>query len=168
MTLPVSTSEVKWREVPSRPGYMVSSLGQVWSPRSGKIIRGIEAGKLKYLCIDFWRDGREYVHRMVCEAFHGPAPKGMQVRHLDGNNRNNRADNLAWGTVKENHADKVNHGTSPHGERNPMAKLTEKTVREMRDQREKYGTPFYRIAEQYGVSTMTAYRAITKQSWSNQ
>ena len=166
MQRPISTSEVEWREVSSRPGYFVSSLGQVWSPRSRRIIRGIEAGQMKYLRIDFWKEGRAYVHRLVCEAFHGPAPEGAQVRHLDGNNRNNCADNLAWGTQKENHADKLKHGTSPKGERNPMAKLTQQIVSEMREQRAKYGTPFYRIAKQYGVSTMTAYRAVTKQAWS--
>lgn len=166
MQRPVSTPEIDWREVPSRPGYMVSSLGQVWSPRSGRIIRGIAVGQMKYLCVDFWKEGREYVHRMVCEAFHGPAAKGMQVRHLDGNPRNNRPDNLAWGTHIENHADKLKHGTNPKGERNPMAKLTEQIVSEMREKRAKFGTPFYRIAEQYGVSTMTAYRAVNKQSWS--
>ena len=166
MQRPVSTSEVEWREVPSRPGYMVSSLGQVWSPRSGKIIRGIEAGQMKYLCIDFWKEGREYVHRMVCEAFHGPAPTGAQVRHLDGDNRNNKPENLAWGTIKENYADKVRHGTAPLGQRNPMAKLTPNAVAEMRQQRHQHGTPFHKLAKQYNVSTMTAYRAVTAQSWS--
>lgn len=76
MQRPISTSEVEWREVSSRPGYFVSSLGQVWSPRSRRIIRGIEAGQMKYLRIDFWKEGRAYVHRLVCEAFHGPAPEG--------------------------------------------------------------------------------------------
>lgn len=165
MQRPESTDDVEWRSVPSRPGYMVSSLGQVWSPRSGRIIRGIEAGQLKYLCIDFWKEGREYVHRMVCEAFHGPALKGMEVRHLDGDNRNNKPSNLAWGTRAENHADKARHGTAPNGERNPASKLTHEIVSEMRDRRKKYKTPYYKLAEQFNVSTMTAYRAVTMQSW---
>ncbi len=43
------------------------------------------------------------VHRLVCEAFHGPAPfPGAIVMHLDEDGLNNRADNLAWGTQKQN------------------------------------------------------------------
>ena len=160
------TDGVEWRECARFPGYMVSNLGQVWSPKSGKIIKGISAGQMEYLCIDFGGTSRAYVHRLICEAFHGPAQEGMQVRHIDGNNRNNRADNLAWGTVRENHADKYLHGTVLHGERNPMAKLTWATVEKMREERMAYKTPFYKLAEKYNVSTMTAYRAVTNQSWS--
>ena len=35
----------------------------------------------------------------------------MLCRHLDGNPHNNRLDNIVWGTVVENEADKVRHGT---------------------------------------------------------
>jgi hypothetical protein len=51
-------------------------------------------------------------------------PEGMQVRHLDGDTMNCRAGNLAYGTHKENQEDKVRHGTSSYGEKNPRAKLT--------------------------------------------
>ncbi len=54
---------------------------------------------------------KAYVHRMVCEAFHGPQPEGLEVRHRDGNNFNNRSDNLCWGTRAENTEDKRKHGT---------------------------------------------------------
>jgi len=48
--------------------------------------------------------GRTYkVHRLVCEAFHGVQPEGLPVvMHIDENAANNRADNLKWGTQKEN------------------------------------------------------------------
>jgi hypothetical protein len=43
------------------------------------------------------------VARLVCEAFHGPSPADKPVcMHLDENARNNRPENLAWGTQKEN------------------------------------------------------------------
>lgn len=43
------------------------------------------------------------VARLICEAFHGSAPADKPVcMHLDENSRNNRPDNLAWGTQKEN------------------------------------------------------------------
>lgn len=48
--------------------------------------------------------GKTYkVARLVCEAFHGPAPDDKPVcMHRDENAANNRAENLAWGTQKEN------------------------------------------------------------------
>lgn len=46
------------------------------------------------------------VHRLVCEAFHGVRPGvGIVVRHLNGISTDNRAENLAWGTSKDNHDD---------------------------------------------------------------
>lgn len=48
--------------------------------------------------------GKNYkVHRLICEAFHGPAPEGKNVViHIDENALNNRPENLRWGTQKEN------------------------------------------------------------------
>lgn len=47
--------------------------------------------------------GNLKIHRLVCEAFHGPAPfPKAVVIHLDENALNNRPENLKWGTQKEN------------------------------------------------------------------
>jgi len=49
------------------------------------------------------RFGNMKVHRLVCEAFHGPAPfRNAVVIHLDEVGVNNRPENLKWGTQKEN------------------------------------------------------------------
>lgn len=43
------------------------------------------------------------MHQLVCEAFHGPKPFDKAVViHLDEDGLNNRAENLKWGTQKEN------------------------------------------------------------------
>lgn len=48
--------------------------------------------------------GRNYkIARLVCEAFHGPSTADRPYcLHADENALNNRADNLSWGTQKEN------------------------------------------------------------------
>ena len=51
--------------------------------------------------------GGKRVHRMVLEAFVGPCPEGMQCRHLNDVKNDNRLNNLAWGTRKENSADAI-------------------------------------------------------------
>lgn len=45
----------------------------------------------------------KYVHRVVCEAFHGPPPTDKHtVEHIDGNKKNNHKDNLCWLSMSEN------------------------------------------------------------------
>jgi hypothetical protein len=52
------------------------------------------------------------VHRLMCEAFHGPPPSDdAVVRHLNGIRTDNRPENLRWGTPAENTADMLRHGT---------------------------------------------------------
>jgi hypothetical protein len=47
--------------------------------------------------------GTRKIHRLVCEAFHGPAPsKKSVVMHLNEDAHDNRPENLKWGTQKEN------------------------------------------------------------------
>lgn len=153
-----------WCGLLEYPGVFVSAEGQVVSLRSGKarLLRGSRRGK--YVALSAVAKG-PYLHRVICEVFHGPAPVGCEVRHLDGNSLNNSAHNLAWGTRSENRADQFRHGTDPSGERNPMAKLTAVKVASMRSLRAVSGLSYRLIAEQFGVSTMTCYRAVVGQSW---
>jgi hypothetical protein len=62
------------------------------------------------------KDGvRKYfgVHQLVLLAFVGPRPEGMVSRHLDGNEKDSRLCNLAYGTQSENALDTVRHGRNP-------------------------------------------------------
>jgi hypothetical protein len=154
-----------WTTVASYPWLWVSGDGQIASTKSGraKILRGLMCGA--YRAVSVRRKLKTYVHVLVCEAFHGPRPDGAQVRHLDGNRFNNTPSNLAWGTPQENSDDKRRHGTCAAGERNPMARLTLEIVSQMRSMRARTGMSYRRLGEMFGVSTMTAYRAVEGQSW---
>jgi DNA-binding NarL/FixJ family response regulator len=62
------------------------------------------------------------VHVLVAKKFCGKKPSDKhQVRHLDGNRKNNIASNLAWGTAKENASDRAMHGTTSSGETHSIA-----------------------------------------------
>ncbi len=69
--------------------------------------------------------GPKKVHRLVCLAFHGPKPfPEAVVIHIDEDAHNNRADNLRWGTQKENlNMPKIKAWhKSRTGENNPFVK----------------------------------------------
>lgn len=57
------------------------------------------------------------VHQIVAEAFIGPRPNGMEIRHLDGIGTNNQVENLCYGTHFENMQDRTRHGTCPQSNR---------------------------------------------------
>ena len=65
---------------------------------------------------------------LICEAFHGPRPPGMQCRHIDGNPKNDRPENLAWGTQSENQMDRHRHGTAQIESRNKKVRLNREAV----------------------------------------
>ena len=104
-----------WRVIPSLPEYIASSDGRIMRlpffvdmPRGG--LR--QYGGQPHFGVWNKQDGRfclifkhktYKVHRLVCEAFHGAPPTDNPVcMHCDENSANNRPDNLAWGTQKEN------------------------------------------------------------------
>lgn len=72
--------------------------------------------------IDFGADRnnlRYAVHRLVCLAFHGPAPADKPwVNHKNGNKLNNHADNLEWTSISQNiqHAFDTGLRKMPSGE----------------------------------------------------
>lgn len=102
----------EWRDIEGYPGYEVSSLGRVRSPR------GVLKSYLNpdgYRSLSICRDNKRYtkrVHRLVAEAFHGPRPHGQVARHVDGDSLNNLASNLRWGSPSENVQDSLRHGTN--------------------------------------------------------
>jgi hypothetical protein len=69
---------------------------------------------------------------LVAEAFISARPAGMVCRHLNDDRRDNRVENLAWGTVADNSADAKRNGKAPAGIRHGCAKLTLEQVLRIR------------------------------------
>jgi hypothetical protein len=71
---------------------------------------------------------------LLCAQENGTRPAGAYALHSCGKGHlgcvNRR--HLRWGTPKENAADRISHGTHQYGTRNPLAKLDEDKVREIR------------------------------------
>ncbi len=76
------------------------------------------------------------VSRILCEIANGPPPKGrIHAAHTCGKGKQGcvNKNHLLWKTPKENALDKVKHGTSPIGEKNPKAKLTYSQIFEIKE-----------------------------------
>lgn len=80
------------------------------------------------------RNGRScVVHRVVCEIVYGPPPTPeYEAAHNCGKGRCCNPRHVRWATHAENHADKIEHGTMPYGEKTGRAKITEHDVRLIR------------------------------------
>jgi DNA-binding NarL/FixJ family response regulator len=50
-----------------------------------------------------------YVHIAVLLAFVGPRPPGLEARHRDGDDANNKLSNLEWATKSRNTQDRKWH-----------------------------------------------------------
>jgi hypothetical protein len=193
LTPVVSSNQVVWREVPDHPGYRASSEGEIqtlWVAQGGrkgkiggrspakmgtewKTLRQRPNGRTGYVVVSLVlsvagdRSKRLVgVHRLVCLAFHGRPPQpGMTVAHFPIRDRTcNRPDNLRWATLKDNKADCIVHGTAPRGERNPLAKLTEEIVRDMRTMRAA-GEKLSVIAKKYNVTCTCVCSVCKRRSW---
>ena len=113
-------------------------------------------------------DGEEfYVHRMVCEDAHGPAPadKPLAIHSCDNPPCVNPA-HLRWGSKSDNAMDMVSRGRGgqPHGENHPRATLTELRVRLARRLHAR-GAPLRPLARWFGVDNAGLLRAVRGDTW---
>lgn len=173
----------KWLPVAGYEGlYEVSSSGQVrrlpsiisgrnnMGPMTrrwpGKILKQNQQ-KLGYLMVQLCKDGAvkgKLVHRLVCVAFNGLCPPGLQCAHLDGTRGNNVPNNLKWVTAKENQAHSLLHGTSNRGDAAHQAILKLSDI-PIICRRRKGGETYSSIAKDYGVHLSTIQYAVSGKNW---
>ena len=107
----------EWRAIDKAPGYFISSRGRVRShrrgaPPEGRLIR-LTVTRGGYHIVRICQDGKwrtRLVHQLVLEAFVGPRGDRPETRHLNDVKTDNRVENLAWGSHRENTLDRVRNG----------------------------------------------------------
>jgi len=157
----------RWAGIPAFPGYEVSDLGRV---RHGEKMLKATPTHDGYLRVSFWTDKgarKVAVHKLVAAAFLGPCPDGHVVRHRNGVNNENRADNLRYGTQQENEADKTLHGTAVVGTKHHSNKLTEAdvvTIRQRHVPRDPRNS-LHAIGRDYGIAAKTVQRIVQRKIW---
>lgn len=177
-------TSVFYCEIKSHPGYRVTRNGEVWSCR--KCVRHLKREGFSGASTENWRPlklitadkyghlfvtlcpGRKriLVHRLVLEMFVEPCPPGMQCRHFpDHNPKNNRLENLQWGTPQQNQDDREIHKTKYQGVQCPQSKLTPELVREIRAAATGKRGECYVLARKYGITRDNIRCVIARISW---
>lgn len=121
-----------WKDIPNYEGeYQASNMGRIrsldryvrginhYSGRefrrriSGKILKPARFCKSGHVSVvlDHGNSGIP-VHQLVMRAFVGEPPAGMEVLHINGNPKDNRLENLRYGTRTENILDVYYQGGS--------------------------------------------------------
>lgn len=114
----------------------------------------------------WYRGRRQIVGRVMCEAVNGPPPRsGLDAAHSCGKGADGCVNprHLRWATRSENHMDKVQHGTSNRGVRNPNAKLTADDVRWIRKSSGSLSQSA--IADILGVDQSNISHVLAGRSW---
>lgn len=124
---PNDLADEQWLPVVEYEGlYSISNLGRVRS--EGRVVQKNDGttqtvharllaavpDRKGYLRVNLFRENIGatcYIHQMMMEAFVGPRPSGLLIRHLNGDQSHNRLPNLCYGTDSENQLDTVRHGT---------------------------------------------------------
>lgn len=105
-------------------------------------------------------------HQYICDLAHGPRPSPRhEVAHSCGKGHELCVNphHLRWATRRDNHADKIAHGTVARGEKNPRHKLSSDEVPRIRLLL--WAVPQHEIARQFGVCQMSISHIATGRTW---
>jgi len=170
MSVNESKLAARYRRVPGHGNLVAKPDGTIWRHSRGVWRRAnLHGDRHGYSVVKVRESGQNrnlLVHTAILSAFVGPRPSGGVCRHLDGNRSNNRLENLCWGTVRENYADAVCHGTAMVGSLQSQSKLTEDEVREIRRRAKSgpYGVQ-QELAREFGVSHTVISHVVSGKAW---
>jgi len=111
--------------IPGFPGYHINLKGEVWSEKTNRYLtigkhsqgyREVGLNKNKKQCYFI-------VARLLLTTFDRPPFPGEEARHLNDIKLDDRLENLAWGTHKQNSEDMIRNGRCAVGERCGNSKL---------------------------------------------
>ena len=101
----------QWAEVDY--GYYVSDMGRIWSGKTQQFLtpkRMDKQGHVGVVLNHGEHKAYKYLHRLIAEEF-VPNPENLPiVRHLNDDPKDNRVENLAWGTQRDNAFDAIENG----------------------------------------------------------
>ncbi|MGI4852254.1 MAG: HNH endonuclease signature motif containing protein [Janthinobacterium lividum] len=163
-----------WKRVTQKPysNYAVSNHGEVMrldygrNTMPGYIVPARLHYRYGYTLVDLTSGSgptrtnwTAQVHTLVCSAFHGPRPDGMQCAHINGIRTDARPSNLRWSTATQNAADRERHGTTARGDTHGRTKISDHEVSTIRKLRAD-GLRVVFLARQYGVTSSHIHKIV--------
>lgn len=115
----------------------------------------------------FWYDKSESAHRVSYEHFIGPIPDGLDVLHTCDNKLCVNPEHLFVGTHQDNMFDMSEKGRSTIGERYPNSKLTEESVRSIRQRYDTQYISYSELSKMYNISKAQIGCIIRGENWSH-
>lgn len=147
----------KFAVIAYEKGYRVNDEGQVVAPRGN--IRALTVDADGYYRFSLGHNGSTRVHSLAAIQWFGDYDESLEIRHLDGNPKNNARSNLALGTRSQNEMDKsaaVRQRVAARAA-SKQRKFTETTVAEIRMKWAQGATLKQLIAEYGGAKSTISY-----------
>lgn len=149
--------------------YLISNAGLIYSVKRCLWLHPYKDSHGYYQVSLFKGNKRtdKLIHHLVLEMYGKPRQEGQVTRHLNGNKTDNRIENLAWGTYKENSDDMTKHGQVPNrkGELNGRAKLTEMEVKLIRWLRSQQKQSLWSLARKFDMSLYAIWAIVQRRTW---
>jgi hypothetical protein len=164
-----------FKTIPNYSLYQASNKGNIktnnWKNTKKTAILKPALDKNGYLRTVLIRDDGKYttikVHRIISSAFLGDIT-GMEVNHKDGNKSNNDISNLELVTHSENIKHSfANNLQSNIGEKNPISKLNEVKVLEIRSKFKKHVYTREMLSKEYNVTISCIKDVLIRRSWAH-
>jgi hypothetical protein len=181
-------SDYQRKAIDCFPGYEIDTEGVVWSCWKNIHPKGLKGGtyselsnqwkkrntffsKNGYIRIELTKDKKHLkksIHRLLALNFIPNPENKPLVCHKNGNRKDNRLENLYWGTNSDNMKDAINHGTSHSlhqlGEKNAYSKLTTQQVTEIR-RLKKEGIFYKDIAKTFNIHPYYVHTLCRYETW---
>ena len=161
----------RWQGIKSWP-YEVSNRGRVRrtgrssGTRPGLVLVG-EISSRGYRRVLLQHGGqrkKHTVHRLVAVAFLEHDPDRLTINHINGDQLDNRVENLEWCTQSENQLHAYRTGLQLAGEHSGRAKLTQEQVGEIRRRYAK-GETQTALAREFPVNQSMISKIVRREFW---